>query len=192
MTFPIGRNTWARPDTSSDEVILVDEHDVAIGTASKLRAHEMGLRHRAISVVICDGRKRLLLQKRAAAKYHSGGLWSNTCCTHPRSGEEPADTATRRLGEEMGIVCPSTFLFKMQYRARVSDLLIEDEIVHVFGGVFDGSPCPDAHEVSEWSWSMPDVVAMDVAKRPQRYTIWFQMLCSKYWTQIEQWLETLP
>ncbi len=132
-----------RADTSGDEVILVDANDAATGILGKLEAHRLGLRHRALSVVLRDGAGRLLLQQRAAGKYHSGGLWTNTCCSHPRPGEDIAEAAVRRLDEEMGIVCPLTFRFSTHYRAPVSNGLIEDEIVHVFVGRFDGAPHPD-------------------------------------------------
>lgn len=123
-----------RADTTFDEVVLVNEHDVAIGTMDKLRAHELGVRHRALSVLVHDRRNRLLLHRRASSKYHSGGLWTNTCCSHPRPGEPVHDAAVRRLREEMGISCALMPLFSMRYRARVSERLIESEIVHVFGG----------------------------------------------------------
>jgi isopentenyl-diphosphate delta-isomerase len=132
-------------------VIVVDANDSQIGTASKLEAHRSGLRHRAISVIIGDRDGRVLLHRRAAGKYHSGGLWTNTCCSHPRPGEPASDAATRRLVEEMGISCPLTFVFSMNYRAEVSNGLVEDEIVHVFGGRFDGTPIPDPLEVSDWA-----------------------------------------
>ena len=178
----------ARADNSSDDVVLVDEHDVATGLAPKLAAHRRGLRHRAISVIVGDRQGRLLLQQRAAGKYHSAGLWSNTCCSHPRHAESVADAARRRLAEEMGIVCPLTFLFTMAYRAEVPDGLIEDEIVHVFAGSFDGTPDPDPREVSDWCWRTPDEVAADIDRRPEAYTIWFRELHRRHWGAIEQWL----
>jgi isopentenyl-diphosphate delta-isomerase type 1 len=107
-------------DNSADDVIVVDRNDVQIGTAPKLEAHQNGLRHRAISVVIGDRRGRMLLHRRAAGKYHSAGLWTNTCCSHPRPGERVIDAAVRRLAEEMGIVCPLAFMFSMNYRAEVT------------------------------------------------------------------------
>jgi isopentenyl-diphosphate delta-isomerase len=168
-------------DTSADAVSLVDADDREIGTMPKLEAHRRGLLHRAISVVVRDSRGRLLLQKRALGKYHSGGLWTNTCCSHPRPGEGAAEAAARRLVEEMGFTCSLTFLFPMQYRAPVSNGLIENEIVHVFGGQFDGKPDPDPHEVMAWSWKDAADVAKDVENRPEAYTVWFQKYCREHW-----------
>ncbi|MBZ0139051.1 MAG: isopentenyl-diphosphate Delta-isomerase [Pseudorhodoplanes sp.] len=171
-------------DNSSDHVIVVDANDVQIGAVPKIDAHRNGLRHRAISVVIADQHRRVLLHRRAAAKYHSGGLWTNTCCSHPRPGEDAGDAAARRLFEEMGIICPLSFLFRMNYRAEVSNGLIEDEIVHVFGGRFDGEPTPDPLEVSDWCWKFFDEVERDVNLRPDIYTVWFRKIRSEFWKEI--------
>jgi isopentenyl-diphosphate delta-isomerase len=170
-----------RADNSADEVILVDEQDRPLGTMGKLEAHRRGLRHRAISVIVRDKHNRLLLQRRAAGKYHSGGLWTNTCCSHPRPGEETIDAASRRLEEEMGFACPLTLLFTTHYRADVSGGLIEDEIVHVFGGRFDGTPQPDPHEVSDWCWKAADEVARELDERPGLYTVWFREYRRRFW-----------
>ena len=177
-------DTRPRIDNSSDELILVDADDNPIGTAPKLEAHRSGLRHRAISVIVGDQNKRILLHRRAAGKYHSGGLWTNTCCSHPRPGEATGDAASRRLVEEMGISCPLTFIFAMPYRAQVSNGLIEDEITHVFGGRFDGTPNPDPLEVSDWCWKPFAEVAQDVDARPEIYTVWFRKICNEFWSDI--------
>jgi len=176
--------TQRRTDNSTDEVILVDAHDRATGTIAKLEAHRQGLRHRALSVIVRDRNQRLLLQQRAPGKYHSGGLWTNTCCSHPRPGEETIDAAHRRLGEEMGFTCPLTLLFSTHYRAEVSNGLIEDEIVHVFGGRFDGVPNPDPLEVSAWCWKNAEEVAGDVDARPHLYTVWFREYRRRFWPAI--------
>lgn len=175
-------NPSERPaDNSADEVILVDADDRPLGTMAKLEAHRLGLRHRAISVVVRDRHSRLLLQQRAAGKYHSAGLWTNTCCSHPRPGEATIDAASRRLSEEMGFTCPLTFLFSTHYRADVSNGLIEDEIVHVFRGRFDGTPDPDPREVANWCWKTPEEVARDMDERPDRYTVWFREYRRQFW-----------
>src|SRR5437868_14391149 len=109
-----------RSENSGDAVILVDADDRPVGTMGKLEAHRQGLRHRAISVIVRDRENRLLLQQRAASKYHSGGLWTNTCCSHPRPGEDTFAAAERRLAEEMGFTCPLNLLFTTHYRADVS------------------------------------------------------------------------
>jgi len=147
----------------------------------KLAAHQQGLRHRAISVILRDRHNRLLLQQRAAAKYHSGGLWTNTCCSHPRPGEDTRDAAERRLAQEMGITCALTHLFTTHYRADVPGGLIEDEVVHVFGGRFDGTPDPDPHEVADWCWKTPDELARDIDARPEVYTVWFREYRRRFW-----------
>lgn len=173
-----------RADTSADEVILVDANDVATGNMGKLEAHRLGRRHRALSVVLRDSAGRLLLQQRAAGKYHSGGLWTNTCCSHPRPGEEIGDAAVRRLEEEMGIVCRLGFRFSTHYRAPVSNDLIEDEIVHVFIGRFDGAPHPDPVEVKAWRWMVPSEIEAALDARPGDFTVWFRKFRQEFWAEL--------
>jgi isopentenyl-diphosphate delta-isomerase len=175
-----------------DEVIIIDANDIPIGTALKLDAHRNGLRHRAISIVIGDGNGRVLLHQRAAEKYHSGGLWTNTCCSHPRPGESVLDAAVRRLEEEMGIVCPLSFIFAMPYRAEVSNGLIEDEITHVFGGHFTGSPTPNPNEVADWRWMDYTEVERDVDARPELYTAWFRKMRREFWNRVRASLGDSP
>jgi len=171
-----------RADNAADEVILVDADDRPLGRMAKLEAHRLGLRHRAVSVIVRDRRNRLLLQRRAPGKYHSGGLWTNTCCSHPRPDEATLAAASRRLQEEMGLACPLTLLFTTHYRAEVSRSLIEDEVVHVFGGRFDGSPDPDPMEVAEWCWKEPDDLARDIDQSPEKYTVWFREYRRRFWS----------
>jgi isopentenyl-diphosphate delta-isomerase len=173
-------------DTTHDNVILVDERDCEIGIMPKLDAHRHGRRHRAISVLTRDAAGRLLLQQRAAGKYHSGGLWSNTCCSHPRPGEPASCAAKRRLREEMGVVAELRPLFSTHYRARVSEGLIEDEFVHVFGGVFDAVPNPNAAEVAGWCWKSLAETKHDICERPQTYTIWFRQFLEEFEQEITQ------
>ncbi len=184
LEVPDATNPRPGADNNSDEVIVVDAHDVPIGTATKLAAHRNGLRHRAISVVIGDRNGRMLLHRRAAGKYHSAGLWTNTCCSHPRPGESTIDAAVRRLPEEMGIVCPLSFIISMNYRAEFSNGLIEDEIVHVFGGRFDGAPVPNPLEVSDWCWKPFGEVERDVDARPDAYTVWFRKIRDEFWSDV--------
>jgi isopentenyl-diphosphate delta-isomerase len=158
----------------NDPVILVDADDVEVGTAEKLDAHKRGLKHRAISVLVRNSSGELLLQQRSPAKYHSGLLWANACCSHPLPGESTADAARRRLQEEMGFVCPLDPLFTFDYRAPVSDELIENELVHVFGGTHDGRIAPDPAEVSHWKWVRFDDLATDLRDHPEHYAVWFR------------------
>ncbi len=159
--------------TDAEEVvILVDANDRPTGLAPKLKAHVEGLRHRAISALVFNKDGDMLLQRRNRQKYHSGGLWTNACCSHPRPDETPRDAAMRRLDEEMGVRIPLEFLFVVAYRAPVGGL-IEDEVVHVFGGFHDGDPSPDANEIDAWEWRSIASVAADLAARPERYTVWF-------------------
>ncbi|MCB1495971.1 MAG: isopentenyl-diphosphate Delta-isomerase [Bauldia sp.] len=170
--------------TDSDRVILVDETDREIGTFDKLDAHRAGRLHRALSVIVARADGSLLLQKRAAAKYHSGGLWTNTCCSHPRPGEAVEFAAVRRLEEEMGITCPLTALFTVHYRAEVSNGLIENELVHVFGGRYEGEPHPNPGEVEDWRWLGPEEIREDIAAEPGRYSVWFRKYLGEFGREI--------
>lgn len=153
-------------------ITLVDEHDKEVGVVEKLAAHLSGKLHRAISIFVFDARGRLLLQQRASTKYHSGGLWSNTCCSHPRHGEPTVDAARRRLAEEMGIDCELEEAFSFVYRAELPNGLIEHEYDHVFFGHHDGDPVPDPEEVDDWKWTGLAELKADVQVNPQSYSFW--------------------
>ena len=168
-----------------DDVILVDEADRPVGLMGKLAAHEAGRLHRALSVILRDRQGRLLMQRRAAGKYHSGGVWTNTCCSHPRPGEMPAEAARRRLREEMGIDHPALApLFITTYCADVGAGLVEHELVHVFTGVWDGGVAPDPAEVDEFAWVEPRALRDDMALHPDRYSVWFRAYCTRFWDRI--------
>lgn len=169
-----------------ESVILVDADDRPLGTMEKLDAHRHGLRHRALSVFVCDQAGRFLLQQRALNKYHSGGLWTNTCCSHPRPNEPVEAAAHRRIAEEMGFSCELTHLFSTEYSAPVSSGLIEHEIVHVFGGRFDGVPQPDPNEVMAWTWRDPEEIARDIEAYPENYTVWFGIYWRRFWKAFAQ------
>jgi isopentenyl-diphosphate Delta-isomerase len=164
-----------------ERVVLVDAEDREIGTADKLEAHRRGLLHRAISVLIRDSEGRLLLQKRHAGKYHSGGLWTNCCCSHPRPGEAPIEAAHRRLREEMGFSCPLEPLGLTSYRAAVGDGLTEHEVVHLFAGVYDGPVAPSPLEADGFAWTDAAELAKDLAARPDHYTAWFRHYAAASW-----------
>ena len=135
-----------------ERVVLVDESDAEVGTLEKQRAHAEGRLHRALSVFVLNARGEMLLQRRASAKYHSGGLWTNACCSHPRPGEPVDAAARRRLREEMGIDCALEPAFAFTYRAEVGGGLVEHEYDHVFLARYDGDPAPSADEVDGWRW----------------------------------------
>jgi len=163
----------------SEQVILVDEHDEAIGTMEKLEAHQKGLLHRAISVFIFDRQGRLLLQQRAADKYHSAGQWTNTCCSHPAPGEPAPHAAHRRLAEEIGMQVPLAFAFTFLYRAPFSNGLIEHELDHVFIGYADHSPVPNPAEVAAYRWVDRATIDRENKENPEAYTAWFKLIYGK-------------
>ena len=156
-----------------DLVVLVDEGDREVGFAPKLAAHRLGQRHRAVSVCLIDPRGRMLMQRRAIGKYHSGGLWTNACCTHPRPGEDVQETAERRLFEELGVACGIRFLFCTHYRAPVGKGLVENEIVHLFSGHYEGRVDPNPDEVEDVAWLPHNYLLADLAARPDAYSYWF-------------------
>ena len=158
--------------TMEELVTLIDENDNEIGVEGKMAAHRSGKLHRAISVFVFDSASRLLLQKRASGKYHSGGLWSNTCCSHPRPGEQRLAAAQRRLQEEMGFDCELTEVFSFVYRAILPNALIEHEYDYVFFGRHDGLPQPDPEEVEGWKWVELMQLKDDLQTNPHEYTFW--------------------
>jgi isopentenyl-diphosphate delta-isomerase len=168
----------------TEYVVLVDERDCTVGSEEKLRAHRDGRLHRAFSIFVFNRRHELLLQRRAASKYHSGGLWSNTCCGHPRPGEETNAAATRRLGEEMGFACDLRESFSFLYRAELDDRLVEHEVDHVFIGSFSGEPDPNPNEVAEFQWLRLDELHREIEVQPAAFTYWLRVaLNHQAWTQ---------
>ena len=158
---------------TDDCVILVDDGDANIGTADKTRAHHLAMLHRAVSVCIVNPAGELLLQRRAPHKYHSGNLWSNTCCGHPRPGETTAHAARRRLREEMGVDCDLAPAGTLRYWAPVGHGMFEHEIDHLYFGVYAGPVEPNPAEVSEIAWvDLPELTHRR-AKDPTEFTAWF-------------------
>lgn len=169
-----------RTAMNEERVVLVNEHDVQVGTMEKLRAHEEGLLHRAFSVFLFDDRGRLLLQRRAAGKYHSAGLWTNTCCSHPRPQETVEDAAVRRLHEEMGITADLEHQFSFIYRAALENGLLEHELDHVLFGTYSGAADPDPEEADGWKYMDPEELEQDLRLNPEHYTVWLR-IC---WPQV--------
>lgn len=159
-----------------DEVILVDDKDNQIGTKEKLKAHEDADLHRAFSIFIFNNKGDVMLQRRAITKYHSGGLWTNTCCSHPRPNETTDKAAHRRLREEMGFDCPLTEVFSFIYKVPLDHGLTEHEFDHVFTGIFEDTPIINGDEVEEWKWISPADLIEDMETRPKAYTFWFNLV----------------
>ncbi len=162
-----------------EQVILVNRDDVALGQMEKMEAHEKGLLHRAFSVFIFNAKHELLLQQRALSKYHSGGLWTNTCCSHPRMGETNMEAAKRRLDEEMGMDCELNYLFKFTYKAEFKDGLIEHEVDHVFFGTSNKLPLINRKEVETFRYMDLEALANDIKANPGIYTPWLRICLDK-------------
>jgi isopentenyl-diphosphate delta-isomerase len=161
-------------------VILVDEHDNEIGLMEKQEAHIKGLLHRAFSVMVFNGKGEMLLQQRALSKYHSGGLWTNTCCSHPRQGETTEEAAHRRLQEEMGFDCELQLHQTFIYKAPFENGLTEHELDHVFVGIYNQNPHINLDEVNDFHWiSLPDL-DLQLRDEPEKFTVWFKMIMENY------------
>ena len=167
-----------------EQVVLVDKNDRELGVAEKMKAHIEGQLHRAFSIFVFNSKKELLLQRRALSKYHCGGLWTNTCCSHPRFGESLKDAVKRRLKEEMGFVCDLKKHFSFMYKATLGKNLYEHEYDHVFVGNYDGNPNLNLDEADEWKWITLEELKEDVIKNADKYTPWFRIILEKYLDKI--------
>ena len=156
-------------------VVLVDESDNEIGQMEKQAAHIEPHLHRAFSIFLFNSKGELLMQQRALSKYHSPGLWTNTCCSHPRAGETTAEAASRRLMEEMGMRCEMHEVYTFIYKAPVGQGLTEHEFDHVFIGQSDDIPCINTEEVASWKYMTIDDLSIDIALYPEHYTEWFKI-----------------
>jgi isopentenyl-diphosphate delta-isomerase len=159
-----------------EHVILVDENDNEVGTMEKMEAHRKGVLHRAFSILLFDETGRMLIQKRANDKYHSGNLWTNACCSHPLPGESLDQAARRRLREELGIEGNPEHRYSFIYRAELDDNVIEHELDHVFVGTFDGTPEINEEEISDWKYVKMDWLKEDINRNPDAYTEWFKII----------------
>lgn len=162
-----------------EAVILVNERDEEVGTMEKLQAHKEGKLHRAFSVLLFNSKGELLLQKRASSKYHSGGLWTNTCCSHPQPGETIIQAANRKLLQEMGIEVELNESHKFIYKAQLDNHLTEYECDHVIVGYFDGEPILNHHEAEDFKFLSISEIQKDVKKNPDRYTCWFKLILNQ-------------
>ena len=179
-----------RPDHANRQghVVLVNGNDEQIGTMEKLEAHRKGVLHRAFSIFLFDGQGRTLLQKRAADKYHSPGLWSNACCSHPFPDEDLATATARRLREELGIACPLSRRFSFLYKASFANDLYEHEYDHVFFGNCNGGFDPDPTEVQELRWILPEELDVELIAERGLFTPWL-FIC---WPEVRKQLLIQP
>ncbi|HET8737441.1 MAG TPA: isopentenyl-diphosphate Delta-isomerase [Pricia sp.] len=167
-----------------EQVILVDQNDKSIGTMPKMEAHQKGVLHRAFSVFVMNEKGETLLQQRAADKYHSPLLWTNTCCSHQRVGESNIEAGKRRLQEEMGFFTELDELFSFIYKAPFHNGLTEHEFDHVMIGSYEGKPNINLAEVADWKWMKPEDVRTDIEEHPEKYTAWFKIIFEKFYGHI--------
>jgi isopentenyl-diphosphate delta-isomerase len=165
------------------QVVLVNDQDVETGTAGKMEVHEKGLLHRAFSVFVFNSKGEMLLQRRALHKYHSGGLWTNACCSHPAPGEDIPNAVQARLREEMGFSIPVTKCFEFIYKADFDNGLTEYEFDHVFTGEYDGPVVPDPDEVMDYRFIQHAEISASLSAEPHIYTAWFRLA----FPDIEKW-----
>jgi isopentenyl-diphosphate Delta-isomerase len=158
---------------------LLNDSDQIIGYEEKMRVHELGLLHRAFSILIYNKKGEMLIHQRALEKYHSPGLWTNACCGHPNQNESMEAAVKRRLQEEMGFTCELKYSFVFRYRATFDNGLIENEIDHVYVGVYDEEFIPNPEEVADFKWLTLDFLRNDAKQNPEKYTYWFKEILGK-------------
>ena len=162
-------------------VILVDQSDCPLGKMEKIEAHQKALLHRAFSVFILNDKNELMLQQRAAHKYHSPLLWTNTCCSHQKEGETNIEAGKRRLQEEMGFEANLEEAFHFIYKAPFDNGLCEHELDHVLIGHFQGEPLINKQEVNSWKWEAIDAILIDLKENPSSYTVWFKIIFERFY-----------
>ncbi|APG60052.1 isopentenyl-diphosphate Delta-isomerase [Christiangramia salexigens] len=167
-----------------EKVILVNEKDEQIGLMEKIEAHEKALLHRAFSVFVFNDKNELMIQQRALSKYHSPGLWTNTCCSHQREGESNIDAGKRRLQEEMGFSTELKDTISFIYKAPFDNGLTEHEFDHILIGKFNDEPNLNPDEVAAWKWMSLDDIKKDMVDNPDIYTEWFKIIFEKYYSHI--------
>ncbi|BFP39685.1 isopentenyl-diphosphate Delta-isomerase [Flavobacteriaceae bacterium GF1] len=167
-----------------EKVILVNPNDEQIGLMPKMEAHEKAVLHRAFSVFIMNSNGEIMLQQRAAQKYHSPLLWTNTCCSHQRDGETNIEAGKRRLMEEMGFVTELKEVFSFIYKAPFDNGLTEHELDHVMVGNYNGDPKINPEEVADWKWMFPEDIKCDIGKNPKAYTAWFKIIFERFYNYL--------
>ncbi|MGQ3679343.1 isopentenyl-diphosphate Delta-isomerase [Tenacibaculum discolor] len=171
-----------------EQVILVDQQDNPIGLMEKIEAHEKALLHRAFSVFVFNDKNELMLQQRAAEKYHSPLLWTNTCCSHQRDGESNIEAGKRRLQEEMGFSCELEEVFSFIYKAPFDNGLTEHEYDHVMIGRFNDEPSVNPEEVASYKWMPLEEVKNDIENHPEEYTAWFKIIFKESYDKISKYI----
>jgi isopentenyl-diphosphate delta-isomerase len=164
---------------NEEQIILVDQNDAQVGAMGKLATHEKGLLHRGFSIIVKNDKGEIMLQKRARGKYHSGGLWTNTCCGHPKDTEDLTSAVHRRLKEEMGFDCKLKEILTFIYEVNLDKGLKENEFLHVFLGKYNNAPALNPEEADDWKWITMEDLKADIAKNPDKYTYWFKISLKK-------------
>lgn len=170
---------------AKEKVILVNEKDEQVGLMEKIEAHEKALLHRAFSVFVFNDKNELMIQQRAHSKYHSPGLWTNTCCSHQREGETNIEAGKRRLQEEMGFKTDLKDTISFIYKAPFDNGLTEHEFDHILVGNFEGQPDLNPDEVAAWKWMSLEDIQKDMQENPDIYTEWFKIIFDKYYSHIQ-------
>ena len=173
---------------SEEMLILVDENDNQIGTMGKMEVHRKGLLHRAFSVFIINEKNELLLQQRAFSKYHSPGLWTNTCCSHQRDGESNINAGMRRLKEEMGFSSELREINSFIYKVKFDNGLIEHELDYILVGEYENDVEPNSQEVDDWKWIDLDEINDDIKTNPEEYTEWFKIIMDNHYNDLKNFL----
>lgn len=169
-----------------EKVVLVDRNDTPLGEMEKMEAHRKALLHRAFSIFVFNDKNELMLQQRAESKYHSPGLWTNTCCSHPRPGESLQDAGHRRLVEEMGFDCRLEKIFDFIYEAELDKGLTEHEFDHVLFGRYNQNPVINPDEVATFKWMTMDDIARDMEVSPEKYTVWFRIAFDRVFEHLKK------
>lgn len=169
---------------AEEHVILVNEKDQEIGLMPKLEAHQKAVLHRAFSVFIFNSENELMLQQRASSKYHSPNLWTNTCCSHQRSGESNIQAGTRRLYEEMGFTTSLKEITSFIYKAPFDNGLTEHELDHIMVGYYNEDPVINSDEVEDWKWMKIEDVKKDISLNPDLYTAWFKIIFKNFYNHL--------